>query len=73
MGDNDGNISIWGIGDNFNQKKPFFLLKSHKNGQELIEDIAWSKDGKLMMATTMKKYILMVHFSDDIFGQKLTE
>ena len=32
MGDNDGNISIWGIGYNFSQKKPFFLLKSHKNG-----------------------------------------
>ena len=45
MGDNDGNISVWGIGDDYSSEKPFFLLRSHKNGQELIEDIVWSEDG----------------------------
>ena len=42
QGDNDGNISIWGIGDGYVAKKPFFLFKSHANGNELIEDICWN-------------------------------
>ena len=39
MGDNDGNISLWGIGENFANEKPFILFKSHSNSCELIEDI----------------------------------
>lgn len=36
MGDNDGNISLWSIGDKI-VEKPLGLIKSHKNGGELIE------------------------------------
>jgi hypothetical protein len=31
LGDNDGSISLWGIGEKFYSKQPFFLFKSHKD------------------------------------------
>lgn len=43
-------------------KKPFLLIKSHKDGGELIEDIAWNSEGNMLIATTMKKYLLMALF-----------
>ncbi len=72
LGDNDGNISVWGIGENFTQKRPFYLFKSYKDSDELIEDIDWSSDGNLMIATTLKKYLFLALFSPEVFGQKLT-
>ena len=36
MGDNDGNISIWGLSDKLVMNKQFFLFKSHYNGTEII-------------------------------------
>ena len=73
MGDNDGIISIWGIGENYTNEKPFFLLKSHQNGNELIEDISWSCDGNMMVATTLKKYMMICLFGPGVFGTALTE
>ena len=71
MGDNDGNISVWGLGDRLINDKPFFLFKSHSNGNELIEDLAWNAQGNLLMATTMKKYVSCILFDQEIFGHAL--
>ncbi len=71
MGDNDGNLSLWGIGDGFQQKKPFFLFKSHPNGNEMIEEISWNARGNMLTATTMKKYLFIALFGDKVFGQEL--
>ena len=68
LGDNDGNISIWGIGEGFTSKKPLLFLKSHPNGNELIEDISWNNEGNMLIATTMKKYVIVALFGHDIFG-----
>lgn len=73
MGDNDGNISIWGLSDKFFMDKPFFLFKSHSNGTELIEDLCWNSSGNLLIATMMKKYISFTLFDDDVFGRCLSE
>lgn len=73
MGDNDGNISIWGLSDKFFMDKPFFLFKSHSNGTELIEDLCWNSNGNLLVATTMKKYISFILFDDDVFGRCLND
>jgi protein HIRA/HIR1 len=62
MGDNDGNISFWHLNSKF-PEKPIFLLKNTSG--ELIEDIAWSRDGSVMMATTMRRYIIIVVFDDE--------
>lgn len=59
MGDNDGNISVWHLSQK-GPEKPIFLLKNTSG--ELIEDIAWSRDGSVMMATTMKRYLIIVLF-----------
>jgi len=71
MGDNDGNISVWGLGDKLINDKPFFLFKSHSNGNELIEDLGWNSQGNLLMATTMKKYVSCILFDEEIFGKPL--
>ena len=74
MGDNDGNVQLWGIGDSgFQSKHPFFFLKSHIQGSDLIEDIAWSADGSCMIATTLKRYVIVVKFFEKVFGDKLSE
>ncbi|EAR94477.1 TUP1-like enhancer of split protein (macronuclear) [Tetrahymena thermophila SB210] len=72
LGDNDGNISIWGIGDGYQAKKPFFLFKSHPNGNELIEDICWNAEGNMLIATTLKKYVFLALFGETVFGSKLS-
>jgi hypothetical protein len=58
MGDNDGNISVWRCSDGVD--KPLILLKNGSG--ELIEDITWSSDGQCVLATTMKKYLVMAVF-----------
>lgn len=73
LGDNDGNISIWGIGEGYTPKKPFFLFKSHPNGNELIEDICWNSAGNMLIATTLKKYVLLALFGQGVFGVRLTD
>jgi len=72
LGDNDGNISIWGIGDNYTARKPFFLFKSHPNGNELIEDICWNAEGNMLIATTLKKYVFVALFGPSVFGERLS-
>jgi hypothetical protein len=69
MGDNDGNISMWKLSDD-SPDKPFLLIKNETG--ELIEDISWSIDGLCLMATTMKRYIIIVVF-DDIPGYILSD
>ena len=65
MGDNDGNMSIWKVHNDMERDEgPFVLVKSHQNSNELIEDIDWSKDGNFLIATTAKKYIIMMKFDD---------
>ncbi len=51
--------------------KPFFLFKSHSNGTELIEDLCWNNKGNLLIATTMKKYISLILFDENVFGKSL--
>ena len=43
---------------------PFVLVKSHQSSNELIEDIDWSRDGNFLIATTAKKYIILMRFDD---------
>lgn len=70
MGDNDGNISVWHLSSKGPQK-PLFLLKNTSG--EMIEDIAWSVDGGVMMATTMRRYLIMVVFDgSEVLGVPLT-
>lgn len=73
MGDNDGNISIWCLGDKLLMDKPFFLFKAHSNGTELIEDLAWNSKGNLLMATTLKRYVSCILFDQENFGRPLKE
>lgn len=73
VGDNDGNISIWSMGDKLVMDKPFFLFKAHSNGTELIEDLAWNSQGNLLMATTLKRYVSCILFDQEIFGKPLKE
>jgi len=70
MGDNDGNISVWRLSEKA-PDKPLILLKNPAG--ELIEDIMWSADGKLLMATTMKRYIIMAVFEGEgVLGHPLS-
>ena len=71
MGDNDGSISVWGIGERFYSKQPFFLLKSHKDENELIEDIEWSDDGRVLFASTFKRYLVTMLIDEGSFGRRL--
>lgn len=74
MGDNDGNISVWALGDKCQIDSPFAFIKNHQNSEELIEvmkkkklikyikDIVWNRDGNTIMASTHKKYIIVAIF-----------
>lgn len=73
MGDNDGNISVWKIQDEKEQDlAPLILLKGHKNSGELIEDICWNEQGNLMIASTSKRYVILVDFGSSL-GLKVNE
>ncbi|CAD8192363.1 unnamed protein product [Paramecium pentaurelia] len=72
IGDNDGNISLWQINENQIDEQPFLLVKGHKKAGELIEDITWNQQGTVLMATTSKKYIIVIDFQLSL-GQVLGE
>ena len=71
MGDNDGNISVWRLSERA-PEKPLLLLKNASG--ELIEDITWSSDGAVLMATTMKRYFILAVFEEKgVLGTSLTQ
>lgn len=73
MGDNDGNLSIWKLGDEKAQDpNPVTLLKGHKNSGELVEDITWNSTGTLMIACTSKKYLILLDLQNT-FGDIVTK
>jgi len=48
----------------------------------MIEDLAWSSDvsfikilfkGSVLLASTYKKFILMIKYKDEVFGKALTK
>jgi protein HIRA/HIR1 len=73
VGDNDGNISVWRLTQSKEtDDAPMMLIKGHKNGAELIEDLAWNSMGNLLMASTAKRYLILMNFTTS-FGIEISE
>ena len=71
MGDSEGNISLWLLGEKFVSKKPFLLLKSKEDSNEIVEKIQWSSNGLILYATTFRKYMITAVFEIGVFGRRL--
>lgn len=42
MGDSQGNIAIWLIGDKYKSKKPLMLFKAGVDEDAIIENLIWN-------------------------------
>jgi hypothetical protein len=62
VGDAHGNIVFWELSNNPTKKEtPVFMFKTD-DFNVTIESIDFSRDGKLMIAVTNKKFVILVYF-----------
>lgn len=62
MGDAQGNIAVWMIGDKYRARKPVVLLKSSLLEDTIVENLEWSAKGDVLIATTFSPYLITACF-----------
>lgn len=65
-------MSLWRIGTNRTYPHPLALLNSESNYREVVENLAWTQDGKVLLVNVMKRYINLVRFGDKAFGTEVS-
>lgn len=69
VGDSDGNVSIW---QTKGLDKPIYYVKGGYEDMS-IENIAWDMNSKMIIASTTKKFVVLINYDVDKFGPVLND